>query len=704
MDIKTLREYIADGRRVFPLHAWDDAALELKKRGKLPLISKWQETAAGGFEEFRFQQREAGCALDPDDLVVDVDRYKFPPGFNSYDQLCKDIGCDLAKAATVKVLTGGGGEHYYFKKPVGFPIMKTHKNYPGIEFLSSGMFVVCAGARHHSGNVYRFTPDSLELHECSQAPAALLDILHHENRTWDEAGAGGYFDTPVNMRRAIDQLSKHEQAIEGRGGDGVTLKAAYICRDNALSPRVALQILLDHYNPRCMPPWSSDELKTKILNAYNYAKRSQGWRAPEAVFSVLPQEEVESGAVSLTADNRGLVDWKRSLIRDEKHRLKPNSFQNTMIYLRNDEKLIDMVALNSFTGTVSMVSPAPWLFRHDPDLAENFPATGREWSDEDSISLRAYLNSIWNYDVGIQIIDQCVQERAQENMSHPVVEYLKQLEWDGEERLATWMHDYLGAKDCKYTSDVGTVLIHAMVSRVMRPGCKFDYMVILEGLQGTRKSTALQILGGAWFTDTLPTDIRDKDTVDGLRGIWLCEFGELAALTRTENNDLKKFISSQVDRMRPSYGKRTKNYPRQCVFVGSTNKDNYLKDETGGRRFMPIRCKKIDTDGLAAVRDQLFAEAMVAYAKGEAMLYLSDEESMSQALAEQKDRTNVDPWTPNVRKYLEGKEETSIIEIWSESLQRTVGTLTRFEQARLDAVLIHLDWHREGEIYVPNRF
>ena len=219
--------------------------------------------------------------------------------------------------------------------------------------------------------------------------------------------------------------------------------------------------------------------------------------------------------------------------------------------------------------------------------------------DEDVSQLQEWLQHQGLPRIGKDTVHQAVDQRARERSFHPVRDWLDSLAWDGAERLGGWLKAYLGATGDERLSRRHRRHVPHLHGRArsLQPGCKADYMLVLEGEQGIEKSRACQVLAGDWFSDGLP-DIHDKDARQHLRGKWLIEIAELAAFTRAESEALKAFITRDHERYRPSYGRKDVIEPRQCVFIGTTNQATYIKDETGGRRFWPVAVGRIDIEAL----------------------------------------------------------------------------------------------------------
>ena len=321
------------------------------------------------------------------------------------------------------------------------------------------------------------------------------------------------------------------------------------------------------------------------------------------------------------------------------------------------------------------------------------PTQPRHVTDNDATALQERLQLAGMKKIGRDAVHAAIDLRAAECAFHPVRDYLNSLTWDGTPRLDTWLSCYIGVEPSDYAAGIGRMFVVAMVARIMRPGCKADYMLVLEGPQGARKSTACAILGGPWFSDSLP-DIRDgKDVPQHIRDKWLVEVPEMSALDRAEASALKAFLTRQVEQYRPSYGRREVIEPRQCMFIGTTNKTAYLRDETGGRRFWPVRVGRIDTDALARDRDQLFAEAVHRWREGGA--WWPDGAFEAEHIRPQQDaRREPDAWEAAILGYVALQDRVTVLDIARGVLALETGRIGTADSRRIAAVLEEAGWER----------
>jgi predicted P-loop ATPase len=380
---------------------------------------------------------------------------------------------------------------------------------------------------------------------------------------------------------------------------------------------------------------------------------------------------------------------------------------NVLLALEQEPELTNAFAYDEMLRTVVLLRP---LFHNEPDFKP------RPVIDADVTGVQAHLQWFGFRRLGIGATHEAIDKHARAHAFHPVRDYLNALRWDGKGRLRTWLHDYLGTaqpdkdREHDYVAEIGMMFLIGMVARIFAPGCKLDYMIILEGEQGTLKSTACAVLAGDYFSDHLP-DITGKEAFQHLRGKWLIEVAELRAYSRAAIDHFKEFLVRDTERYRPPWGRKEVHEPRQCVLIGTTNKTLYLRDETGNRRFWPVKTGAIDIDRLRRDRDQLFAETVALYRGG--VRWWPDAEFERQCIiAEQEARFEADPWEPVIKQFLERTNgRTTILQIAIGALEyelkpppldedgkptRPRGTpINRFsiaDQRRIAAILTHLKW------------
>ena len=358
---------------------------------------------------------------------------------------------------------------------------------------------------------------------------------------------------------------------------------------------------------------------------------------------------------------------------------------NALVALRRDANISDAFAYDEMQRCV--------MLTHEigQPLA---PFDVRPVGDEDITVLTEFLQKAGIRRIGRDIVRDAVNVRGRELSYHPIAEWLRGLVWDGRRRVNVWMTTRLGAELNSYTQAIGQMFLISLVARIFEPGCKVDYMPVLEGPQGAMKSSACGVLGGEFFSDNLPEIGEGKDVSQHLRGKWLIEIGEMHAMSRVESAQLKAFITRQVERYRPSYGRMEVTEPRQCVFVGTTNKDTYLRDETGGRRFWPVKVGKIDMDGLTADRDQLFAEGVHLYHSGEPWCPDRDFERAHIA-PQQEARYETDAWQDMIETYLARQTQVTVGQVAKEALLIETAKIGTADQRRISAIMERLDWKRQ---------
>ena len=450
----------------------------------------------------------------------------------------------------------------------------------------------------------------------------------------------------------------------------------------------------------------------------SYKAMSQFAAADPNVKAQLFNDRLAEATLDYDADFGDGDEWKGKLKITEKGVIA-QTIENAVIILENDTNLKGCLALNELTHNIVARKSLPWR-RITKDS---------QWVDADDSALRYYLERVYGLTGKDRIFD-AVNITATDNRFHPVCEYLDSCEWDGVKRVDTLLIDCLGAEDTAYTRAVTRKTLTAAVARVFRPGCKFDSILTIRGEQGIGKSALIAKLGGEWFSDSV-TSMQGKDAYEQVQGVWLMEIGELAGLRKAEVESVKLFISKQVDRFRPAYGRRIQEFPRQCVFFGTTNETQFLRDTTGNRRFWIVETPNARPrqllPALAALDDdtvrQIWAEAVQIYKSGE-QLYLPPEleaeaHKMQEEFEEENPRVGVvaeylDRLLPSDwdsmdiyarRMWLETdtlgeiqRKFVCIREIWIEALNGSPDKLDRYAVMEVTAIMRQIPgWKRRGK-------
>lgn len=407
-------------------------------------------------------------------------------------------------------------------------------------------------------------------------------------------------------------------------------------------------------------------------------------------------------------------DWREKLKVTDKGVLA-QTIENVVLILTHDPRLSGCLAFNEMDHNIVVRRDLPW----------RKVKGASQWIDADDAALRYYLERVYGLTGKDRIFD-AVNVVANQHSFHPVRDYLDGCTWDGVPRVETLLIDYLGADDNEYTRAVTRKTLVAAVARIYRPGCKFDYMLTLRGRQGLGKSALIAKLGGPWFSDTFTT-MQGKDAYEQVQGVWVMEVGELAGMRKAEAETIKLYISKQTDRFRPAYGRRLQEFPRQCVFIGTTNESQFLRDTTGNRRFWVVDTPNdpelsIWEDLTDEVIRLIWAEAVELYKKGEALFLPRHLEKLAREVQESYEEENpragliadyLDRLLPagwddmdlySRRQWLEGTAQGTVqrtavctLEIWAEALNGNPDKLDRYIGKEIrDLMAAMPDWRHQG--------
>lgn len=450
--------------------------------------------------------------------------------------------------------------------------------------------------------------------------------------------------------------------------------------------------------------------------ACDYAVKDAG------VAQLLLQERYATATAAFGSAPVENADWMQ-LLQVHSESGKPlKTTDNVLIILENDPNLKGKFVFEEFSNRILCLGALPW----------NDSSGVRDWTDNDDAGLRHYIEKVYAV-TGKDRICDALSLCCHQNKTNAVQDYLKDLPcWDGVTRVETLFIDYLGAADNTYTRAVAKTSLTAAVARAMNPGVKYDYMPVLVGPQGLGKSTLLRLLAPKWFNDSLTT-LEGKDAYETVQGSWIIELAELVGMSKSDDNRIKQFLSKQEDIFREPYGRRAGRFPRRCVFFGTTNEEEFLRDHTGNRRFWPVNCgiqtpiKSVFTDLAANVR-QIWAEAVLMWRNGEKLYLLPEIETYAKQAQEEHsehsakegiireflDREIPMDWEKrslNDRKMywagvfdsdrakteLKRRERICAAEIWCEAFDGEIRYFRRSDAAEINAILARISGWKKNQ-------
>ena len=644
-------DYASRGLAVFPL----------KPRDKAPITAHGVHEATTNFDQInkwwkRYPNANIGIAcgkISGGLLVVDVDRKQ--NGVDGLDSLNAWERENGELPETVRSITGTGGSHLLYR------IDGAGKNrvnlLDGVDIRSDGGYIVAPPSVHPNGNQYEweYDPDEYEVAKGDETLDKLLDYGKKdksENFTMpDKVGKGQRNDTMYKLACSLQARNLPDSVIF----------------DSVRSAN----------NSMCDPPLPEGELTKIVESALKHEKGTQ-----------------------LSVDTAGLDLLMVTTKQGTKVR---QCAENVARVLLNDPKLSGKIKDDTFGHKLIYFGQLDW--RRDGD-------TMGEWSDKDDAALRSYLDI--RYDLRNKTdYEDGFNMALLENEYDPLTGYLDALEWDGKPRIDHLLTDYLGADPSAYNVAVMRVFLLGAVKRAYEPGCKFDYMPVLIGGQGEGKSTFFKYLScnDAWYDDNFNfKNLDNKAVIESMSGRWILEMGEMDTLKKdaVTADALKAFITSQSDRYRTPFARRPEDRKRQCVFCGTSNDANFLKDRTGNRRYLPI-----DTHKDRATKDifneaearpefiQAIAEAVHDYKQNPSALPVLPNHVAADAMKAQTEHLEEDPWVQLIDDYLHrtSRDRVNVLCIWDEGFKQDVVLQKRADVNRILTIMRNdiEGWHEVGK-------
>lgn len=631
-------EYAKKGFAVFPL----------KYRDKVPLTRNGCKDATTDAAQIKawwqkYPNANIGLAtgsVSQNVFVIDldIDEDRGIDGYHSLEDWQREHG-DFPETWTA--ITGRGGYHLYYR---GNGRIKNRAGIiDGVDIRGNGGYVVAPPSIHKNGNRYEweYSPDEFEI---AKADNNVEYFLSH-----DDQKQGTAFTMPniVAAGQRNQMLFRFACMMQAKGASDQSVFAATMAENES----------------SCSPPLTEQEVRIIVSSATKYDKGkpihidSEGVATRENKDDVIGNPEWVLNFLDCNHDKDGNIKSVKQFV------------YNFEIVMDKDDRFAGKIRFNEFAQQLSLCGNVPW------EKEDNC----RAWSSHDDSALFSLIQA----DYGLksrQDFADALKNVSMRNKFHPVRELLDSLTWDGKEHIRSLLPECLGAEDSDYTYQVMRLWMLGAVSRVYKPGNKFDYTMILQGSQGIGKSTFLKQLAmdDSWFNDSLDSLDSDK-AVQSLTGSWIIELAELKSLARTAGGveSVKRFLTATQDKYRIPYERRADTFYRQCVFAGTTNKDDFLQDETGNRRFLIVQTgvkkpsKSLFVPEIMDTIKLAWAEAVHIW-KNEKPQLILPEAYMQEAKELQEANMADDGKRGIIQEYLEGKTQVCAREIWEKALGENV--------------------------------
>lgn len=660
-------EYAKKGFAVFPL----------KYRDKVPLTRNGCKDATTDAAQIKawwqkYPNANIGLAtgsVSQNVFVIDldIDEDRGIDGYHSLEDWQREHG-DFPETWTA--ITGRGGYHLYYR---GNGRIKNRAGIiDGVDIRGNGGYVVAPPSIHKNGNRYEweYSPDEFEI---AKADNNVEYFLNH-----DDQKQGTAFTMPniVAAGQRNQMLFRFACMMQAKGASDQSVFAATMAENES----------------SCSPPLTEQEVKVIVSSATRYDKGkpihidSEGVATRENKDDVLGNPEWVLNFLDCNHDKDGNIKSVKQFVH------------NFEIVMDKDDRLAGKIRFNEFAQQLYLCGNVPW------EKEDNC----RAWSSHDDSALFSLIQA----DYGLksrQDFADALKNVSMRNKFHPVRELLDSLTWDGKEHIRSLLPECLGAEDSDYTYQVMRLWMLGAVSRVYKPGSKFDYTIILQGSQGIGKSTFLKqmAMDDSWFNDSLDSLDSDK-AVQSLTGSWIIELAELKSLARTAGGveSVKRFLTATQDKYRIPYERRADTFYRQCVFAGTTNKDDFLQDETGNRRFLIVQTgvkkpsKSLFVPEIMDTIKLAWAEAVHIW-KNEKPQLILPEAYMQEAKELQEANMADDGKRGIILDYLEGKTQVCAREIWFEALEESISPKS-YQTSEINSIIAKVSgWQR---MKTPRKF